>query len=75
MRGSASRGGEALLGVVQDFEGTRLHCIHGEGDLRGVWLQRGPVGDGEDKDGDAAGGEILLVAQVLVGGDEEGEVG
>ena len=56
-------------------EGTRLHCIHSEGDLRGVGLQRGPVGDGEDKDGDAAGEEILLVAQVLVGGDEEGEAG
>jgi hypothetical protein len=74
--GCFARGaGAALLRRGALPEGTRLHCIHGEGDLRGVWLQRGPVGDCEDKDGDAAGGEILLVAQVLVGGDEESEAG
>ena len=52
-----SRGGvAALLRREPLSEGTRLYCIHGGADVRGVRFERGPVGDGEDEDGDAAGG-------------------
>lgn len=38
-------------------------------------LERGPIGDHQHKHGNAALGEVLLLAKILIGGDKKIEVG
>ena len=72
----AQRGGRRSADWnIHERKATRRRRIHRGHDARDVRSKRGPLLNADDDDCDRPTGQVLLILQILVGGEEDFETG